>query len=78
MCSALKEAFRVYLGSKSTSMGLGGYQGRVLLEEIRFFWEPVRQSMRILSPSGFRKHLLLSIHLTVLSTSYPDRTATTS
>ncbi|KAF8152481.1 hypothetical protein B0H34DRAFT_726051, partial [Crassisporium funariophilum] len=34
MCSALGEAFRVYLGSKSTSMGSGGYQGRVLLEEI--------------------------------------------
>ncbi|KAF8152420.1 allophanate hydrolase subunit 2-domain-containing protein [Crassisporium funariophilum] len=28
MCSALKEVFRVYLGSKSTSMGLGGYQVR--------------------------------------------------
>ncbi|KAF8152432.1 hypothetical protein B0H34DRAFT_725468 [Crassisporium funariophilum] len=78
MCSALKEVFRVYLGSKSTSMGLGGYCGRVLLEEIRSFWKPVRQSMRIISPSRFRKHLFLSIHLTVSSTSYPDRTATTS
>ncbi|KAF8152485.1 hypothetical protein B0H34DRAFT_726180, partial [Crassisporium funariophilum] len=65
MCSALREALRVYLGSKSTSVGLGGYQGRVLLEEIRSFWEPVRQSMRILSPSRFCNHLFLSIHLTV-------------
>ncbi|KAF8152460.1 hypothetical protein B0H34DRAFT_725801 [Crassisporium funariophilum] len=53
MCSALGEAFRVYLESKSTSMGLGGYQG---LEEIRSFCEPVGQSMRILSPSRFLKH----------------------